>query len=377
MPYPLNSGGRIAIYDTLKLLSKNNELTIIIIDDNSKNSLYIPDLKIYSDKIYFFGKSKFKCFINAIIGLFNKQSLQVGYFYFKDIQCLIDILFKEHDLFFSFMIRTSTYGLNLDIKKINYAIDSMYLNYLKSTNNTTSNFWKLIFKIELPLLKNTEIKSIKNYDATLFVNRDECLYWKNYGNAITMPHGVDESILFYNKFDKNYKNAITFIGRMDYQPNIDAVKWFIENVLPKLNKNIEFNIIGGYVTNEILNLQKNNIKILGFLEDPYIVLNSSLCTVAPMQTGGGLQTKILIAMALKSIVISTSLASNPIEGVENNINIIIEDNPDLMATKINDIYNNSSKYITIKNEAKNLILKNYSLEVIEKKLNIIVNKYIL
>ena len=136
-------------------------------------------------------------------------------------------------------------------------------------------------------------------------------------------------------------------------------------------------MIGGYVTNEILNLQKNNIKILGFLEDPYIVLNSSLCTVAPMQTGGGLQTKILIAMALKSIVISTSLASNPIEGVENNINIIIEDNPDLMATKINDIYNNSSKYITIKNEAKNLILKNYSLEVIEKKLNIIVNKYIL
>ena len=164
---------------------------------------------------------------------------------------------------------------------------------------------------------------------------------------------------------------------MDYQPNIDAVIWFVKNVFPNLNPNIVFNIIGGFATNEILNLENEKIKVLGFLEDPYVVLSSGLCTIAPMQTGGGLQTKILIAMAVKSIVISTSLASKPIDGSENYKNIIIQDNPDQMALIINDIYENSFNYLTIKNDAQNLILNNYSFKVIENKLFNIVDKYIL
>ena len=39
-PYPLNSGGRIAIYDTIKMLSKKYSITLVIIDDNIKNKKY-------------------------------------------------------------------------------------------------------------------------------------------------------------------------------------------------------------------------------------------------------------------------------------------------------------------------------------------------
>jgi glycosyltransferase involved in cell wall biosynthesis len=225
-------------------------------------------------------------------------------------------------------------------------------------------------------LKSTETKFIQSFNLTTFVNKDESTYWKNFGNSLTLPHGVDESIYNYDKVDNKFKNSISFIGRMDYQPNIDAVIWFVKNVLPKLDPNIVFNIIGGFATKEILNLESENIKILGFLEDPYIVLSSGLCTVAPMQTGGGLQTKILMAMAVKSIVISTSLASSPIEGSINNKNIIIQDNPDQMAFVINDIYEHTQNYFNIKNEARNLILNNYSLKVIENKLFNIIEKYI-
>lgn len=377
MPYPLNSGGRIAIYDSLKLLSKKYDLTLVIIDDNAANKVYILELKKYSDNIYFFGKSKISCYKNAIIGLFKNRPLQVGYFYFNDVQELINKIFKHHDLFFSFMIRTSLYGYNLDVNKVHYSIDSMYLNYLKSSEKTKSILWKLIYKIELPLLKKTEIKFIKAFNVTTFVSRDECGYWEHFGNSFTLPHGVDDAIFNYNKFDIKFKNSISFIGRMDYQPNIDAVIWFVKNVFPNLNPNIVFNIIGGFPTNEILNLENEKIKVLGFLEDPYVVLSSGLCTIAPMQTGGGLQTKILIAMAVKSIVISTSLASKPIDGSENYKNIIIQDNPDQMALIINDIYENSFNYLAIKNDAHNLILNNYSFKVIENKLFNIVDKYIL
>ena len=85
MPFPLNSGGRIAIYDTLKILSKKYKLTIIIIDDNKKNIEFIDEIKKFSNNVFFFSKSKLRCIIDAFVGLVFGKPLQVGYFYIKDV----------------------------------------------------------------------------------------------------------------------------------------------------------------------------------------------------------------------------------------------------------------------------------------------------
>jgi len=289
MPFPLNSGGRIAIYDTINSLSKKYELVLIIIDDNETNTQYLNELAKFSKDIYFFPKKRYRFIINALMGLLQGKPMQVGYFYFKDVQALVNKLSKNCDFFFAFMIRSTTYGMNLHLKKYHYAIDSMYLNYKNSESNTKSILWKLIYKIEVPLLFKAEKKQIQKYDFTTFVNKQEAAFWKEYGNVKTLAHGVNESILKYQKTDSKYSNVVAFIGRMDYRPNIDAVLWFCNHVLVELDKKIEFWILGGYSTKEILQLANKyeNVKVLGFMEDPYVVLRSCICTVAPMQTGGG------------------------------------------------------------------------------------------
>jgi len=141
-------------------------------------------------------------------------------------------------------------------------------------------------------------------------------------------------------------------------------------VLSHLNKEIQFLVIGGFATPEIIQLEKDyeNIKILGFVEDPYVIIRSCICNVAPMQSGGGLQTKILMSMALESIVILSKLSSFAIEGIENDFNAIIEDNPSEIAEKINLIYSNPELFLNMRSEAKKLIENNYSLGVIENKM---------
>lgn len=375
LPFPLNSGGRIAIYNTIRSLSKYHKLTLVIIDDDKRNIQYIDELRVFSDSIYFFGKSKISCYFNSICGLFSRKPLQVGYFYFKDVQKLINEIHQSHDLFFAFMIRTSCYGLNLKINKISYAIDSMYLNYLNSFANSTSLIWRLIYKIEIPLLFNCEKFYIKMYNSTTYVNKEEALFWKEFGRTMHLPHGVDNSLFYYDSCDVNFKNAVSFVGRMDYQPNIEAVKWFCSHVMTHVDKSICFYIIGGFPTSEILELESNNIKVLGFVEDPYIILKSSICSVSPMQTGGGLQTKILISMALGCIVISTNNSASSIDDALNNKNIIVEDDPVKMAMIINDIYFNPKNYLNIKKESVTLALNNYSEECIENKLFNLVKEF--
>jgi hypothetical protein len=370
MPYPLNSGGRIAIYDALNALSKNYILTIVIIDDNKNNIIYIDEIKKISDNVYFFTKNRFRFILNSFFGLFYGRPLQVGYFYFKEYQKIIDDLSRTHDFFYSFMIRTSLYGVNLNLKKGHYAIDSMYLNYKKSMEESKSLLWKIIYKIEVPLLYKIEKNHVKKFDITSFVNNQEAIFWRRYGKVCTISHGIEDNLLTYSKYDDKFSDSIAFIGRMDYQPNIDAVLWFSNNVLPLLSKDIKFKIIGGFPTRDIINLQNNNpqVEILGFVDDPYIILRSCICTVAPMRTGGGLQTKVLTSMAVGSLVILSSNSAKAIENAENGLNLFIEDCAMNISKVINDIRNNPSKFKIIRENAKILIEKNYVLSVVNTKL---------
>ena len=75
IPFPLNSGGRIAIYDTLKMLSNNFDLTLIIIDDNSKNIKYLYEMNKFSKNIHFFTKHRFRFILNSFFGLINGKPL--------------------------------------------------------------------------------------------------------------------------------------------------------------------------------------------------------------------------------------------------------------------------------------------------------------
>jgi hypothetical protein len=95
-----------------------------------------------------------------------------------------------------------------------------------------------------------------------------------------------------------------------------------------------------------------------------------------MQSGGGLQTKILMSMAVESIVILSKLSSFAIEGIANDLNVIIEDDPLKIAEKINLIYSKPDLFLNIRIEAKKLIENNYSLGVIENKMFDILKKII-
>jgi glycosyltransferase involved in cell wall biosynthesis len=360
-PFPVNSGGRMAIFNTIKSLSEEFDLDLIIIDDVISNDKYLIEFSKYSKNIKFFGHKKHLHIMQAFRGFLKGLPLQVGYFHFYKVQKYIDSIIHNYDFAYCFMIRTTNYLKNHDIVKVQYAIDSMYLNYRNSLKLTKSFFWKLIYKIEIPRLYRYEKFIIKNFNLNNFVNFDESNFWSNHGNAFSIPHGITIENLSYSKIDYDYKDSIVFLGRMDYQPNIEAVLWFCDNILKQINPNITFLIIGGYPTKVILNLQKKytNVKVLGFIDDIKIILKSCLCSVAPMRSGGGLQTKIIEAMSLGTIVISTNLSSKSIIGVVNNKNILIEDNPELIAKLVNNIYFNPNDYVNVKLEAKKVIMANY------------------
>ncbi len=369
LPFPLISGERVKNYNLLNVLSKHFKVHFVSLTDEDipKDFFNWAQEKNISYRI--FKKPKISYLKNLPKAVFNREPLQVSYFYFKDVQKYIDSIYKDFDLLFPTLIRTAKYVWEKDKPKIIDFADSIAQNYLKSKEKTKSPFWKIVYEIEGKRLLEFEKKCIEQFDRAFLFNIEEVQYF-NSPKVQWMPHGVKEELLTYNKNTDKYKNWIVFFGKMDYQPNVDAVLWFKEHVLPYINPEITFAIVGARPTEKIKRIENEfeNVKVFGFVNDPYEMLRNSMAVVAPMQTGGGIQNKLLEAMAVEGLVITTSLSARPIVGAKNKEHFLVEDSPKGFAETINKLYETKNRHENIRKKARDFIKNNFTWEIYEKKL---------
>jgi glycosyltransferase involved in cell wall biosynthesis len=367
-PYPPIGGDKLKNFYLIKILSKHYNLNLVSLIDRETNHEDYEFCKKYCYRYKIFKKTKLQSLFSLCKRIFNNKPLQVNYYYFKDVQKYIDEEAINCDILINTLIRTSEYIINLGKLKFLDIVDSIALNYQYSQKNTKSVFWKLIYKYETFKLFEYEKTCIKKYNNTFFVNKQESEYWSKFGKTKWIANGVNEKLFTYNNNNNKYKNYIAFFGKMDYMPNVDAIDWFVSNVLNKLNENIKLIIIGINPIEKVRRLSSNKVIVTGFVHDPYEILNSCFACIAPMQTGGGIQNKILETMALGKITITTRLGATAIIGAEDKEHLFIEDDPENIAKLINKIFEDRDLFSNVANNAKEFIFKNYTWQKYEKKL---------
>ena len=367
-PFPAIGGDKLKTFNLIKILSKFFDVTFVCLSNKPLNDAEESFCRQYFAEYKVFVKSNLCSYFKTFLGILSSKPLQVSYYHFNDVQKFIDEQVPRHDFAINVLIRTSEYLLKHDIPKYLDIVDSIALNYKRSKSKVKSLLWKLIYKIETRRLYSYEQRCVKAYVNTFFVNRDESEYWGRFGNTTWIPNGVSPELFVYDKKNENYKNHVAFFGKMDYQPNIDACFWFVEHVLPKLNEKIKFVIVGADPSPKILQLASERIDVVGFISDPYLILKNSLLVAAPMQTGGGIQNKILEAMAIGAVTITTTLGASPIVGARDGHELLVRDDAAKMADTINDMLENGYKYDSIKTQAKYFIRNNYTWERYEDSL---------
>lgn len=369
-PYPLNSGGRIATYNSLISLGAKYKIKLYIITDETIDKETIAHLQNKFHSVFVYKKSRLLSYFDSLRFLFMAKPMQLGYFHSENLKKIIE---KENNLesdyFIGFVLRTANYGAKFKSKRFIYSIDSIYLNYKNSVKNTKNFIWKNVYRLESLLLKKFELSVVRGFDKISYVNPNEADFWMKHGNVKCIPHGFDKIDNQKIAISKEYENSIVFIGRMDYKPNIIAVEWFIENVISLLNRDINLIIIGGYANDSLVKkLSNTRVQFLGFIENPNSIIKSSLCSIAPMMTGGGLQTKIIKSFSLGSIVVMSKLAAKPVLNFVHLKHGFICESPNEYIDTINGIYKDKTKYTSIKKESFLLFEKNYENSIIEKSL---------
>ncbi|MEL6149269.1 MAG: glycosyltransferase, partial [Chloroflexota bacterium] len=107
-------------------------------------------------------------------------------------------------------------------------------------------------------------------------------------------------------------NSLVFTGKMDYRPNVDAMLWFAEHVLPHITTrtNVHLYIVGQKPHPRLDTLRDNShIHITGWVEAVQPYLAAADVYVAPLRMGSGTRLKILEAMASQCAMVVTSTAA--------------------------------------------------------------------
>jgi glycosyltransferase involved in cell wall biosynthesis len=212
-------------------------------------------------------------------------------------------------------------------------------------------------------LKYYELNHINDYDAVSPVTEVDAEYFRENGlrkKCKGIPFGMNPPELLSDVLEE--KNTIFHIGSMNWHPNEQGIKWFLEECWNKIRQttpNVQAYFAGRYMPNWLKNTSIEGVHIVGEVEDSIRFMTSKQIMVVPLLSGSGIRIKIIEAMSIGKTVIATTIAA---EGImyEDGKNIIIANSAEEFASAVKYCVENPDKCKSIGDEAYKLIAERYS-----------------
>ena len=214
---------------------------------------------------------------------------------------------KNYDLVYLDHPQMYIYGLFFKQKKVLMAHDVMAQRY----DRASSRFVQKIVKIG-----ERFFMSMKNCVVFSFSEKDQLLVKKYYGISSEKTNFfIDSQIRCLPP--PSIQNYFVFFGKWDRDDNLDGMKWFFNEVYPKINARIK--IIGSAMPREYqIELKKKPfVEYLGFIDNPYDVIANAKAVLAPLFTGAGVKVKVIESLACGTPVVGNDIS---FEGISNEWN---------------------------------------------------------
>lgn len=164
-------------------------------------------------------------------------------------------------------------------------------------------------------------------------------------------------------YDFDSRKDIMFIGGFGHRPNVDAVKWIANEILPELLKllpDVKIHILGSNAPKEVLALANEHLIIEGFVTDEQLewFYRNVRISLVPLRYGAGIKGKVVEAMRFGTPVVTTSTGA---EGIPNaDQAMVIEDDSKALAEKLAALYNDPEKLAAMSRNCISYIQGNYS-----------------
>lgn len=382
VPYPLQSGGQIAVFEMINYLRSKFQISIIVPQGQALNELgkIWPDVvihpftpavqtkvikkisiltlnafqKLYSSLYktasssvdlssnYFFEISAdFIGFVNGIINADSFDYVQVEFYEYLPLVCFlpgtINSIFIHHEIRY---VRNQR-GVEAS------GDNSILTNFILASGKGQ----------EIELLKRyKKVVTVSDTDKTILSEYIDPL--KLYSSPLVIKSAGADNINY------NFQNSLFFLGGSDHSPNVNALNWFLENCWPALSsakKDLKLIVIGSWdIKKATAATGKSGIEFLGFVDDLKTVFKNGILVV-PMRIGSGMRMKIIDAVNYGVPFVTTTIG---VEGLDfkTDTDCFIADSPEEFTAKTLELVNSENLQKTFISNSQSLIRENSSYD---------------
>lgn len=315
IPYPPYRGDKLKIYNLAKRLADKHELILLTFAQTREDFEYKAELEKIFKEVHLIYLPKWRSALNCLSALWNPMPLQVLYFRSKAMRSAIDELLSKHrfDAIHVQHLRMSSYlAGRKDIPRILDMPDAFSLYWARRKKAQKNMLLKMFEGFEQRRVLKYE-SVMKYYNLSLACSQEDIEYLKeqhHLDKIKLLPNGVDLDVFKAGGHDYTHNHTLLFTGNMDYAPNVDAVVYFVQYVLPLIkmkHPHVRFMIAGQRPVKKVLELAAEDVVITGFVKDLAQVYNDASVVVAPLRFGAGTQNKVLESMAMGIPVVCSNI----------------------------------------------------------------------
>ena len=372
--HPVDKGGKIRTYQLLKHLKTDHHITYLTLDDGEA----VPDASANAHeycheliRIPHLTRPKFSAGFYAELALNLASSLPYA-------------IRKYKSAAMTRAISEATAKDNFDVVICDFLAPAVNLpRDLKTPvvlfqHNVEAEIWRRHYEVQQNPAKRRylywqwrkmqrfERDACRRVDSVIAVSEaDSKMMEREYGVAkvYDIPTGVDVDFFKRKNGAIGRVNSLVFTGSMDWLPNQDAMRYFIDDILPIVRQRIpdvHLTIVGRNPYPSLIELAQRDpgITVTGRVDDVRGYIEEAVAFIVPIRIGGGTRLKIYEAMAMETPVISTTIGAEGLP-LHDSVHLRIADDPEAFAAAVVKVLSDSAFAARLGTSAAQLVRQNF------------------
>lgn len=337
LPYPPNKGDKVRSYHLLKHLAKSHRVFLGTFVDDPADEVHVETVRRLCFGLHAAKLKPTVQKVRSLAGILTGQALSLTYYLNRGLKAWVGDVFAKQKID-AVVVFSSAMGQYVPSStESTLLVDFVDVDSAKWTQYAPNHRWPLswVYRREGQKLLAYERKLALQSNRSFFVTDSEVQLFNQASPESTdkvevMCNGVDSDYFSpdpqrQNPYKANLEGAahpvVVFTGAMDYWPNVDAVTWFVNDILPILRAShpgLQFFIVGRSPTADVAALAGHDVTVTGTVDDVRPYLQYADAVVAPLRLARGIQNKILEAMAMSRPVVASVSCVQAISALQDN-----------------------------------------------------------
>lgn len=374
LPYPPNSGARMRDFYLLREIHAQHPVTCLCLLEHAEEMNHAAMLAKMGIRIYGFGGQGEALWSNvkslaqhvaaarplATFSFWNKPMFE--WVRERAAAEAFDLVQIEHSFLIPYRkalpdtLRKKTI---LDLHNVGA------LQYARYSSLDLPARERLGFLFKQAMMRGWEARLAEQFGRVLTVSGYEADWLRAQNPAlvpIVIENGVDADACAFLP-EPAETNTLLFVGTLGYLPNVDALRWFVREILPLVRQTLPdaaLEIVGRAPRPQVKKLgEQAGIRVNADVAELKPFYANAQIVVAPLRAGGGTRLKILEAMAFGRAVVSTRMGCKGLD-VRDGDTILLADTPQEFTAAVVRLAQDPALRNRIARNARELVEQRYS-----------------